>query len=182
MCDSISMPGAFCPVFSFSGCNSCLPPDLPSRLLQARVALLVRPPRAKAQSNDGRPRSPLEQQDGENDTETEAEGGFYHEVGEAPVPLCITLRQCQFLCSQIHDLNRPAVLTCEPDGVWEYNRTFSFRRASLTGRETVLGGGGGTEVSAMVIYRRRTRCVSRRVSCQLNQGYIGNDHTYLSQG
>lgn len=28
--------------------------------------------------------------------------------------------------------------------------TFSFRSASLTGRETVLGGGGGTEVSAIV--------------------------------
>lgn len=28
--------------------------------------------------------------------------------------------------------------------------TFSFRSASLTGRETVLGGGGGTDVSAIV--------------------------------
>lgn len=28
--------------------------------------------------------------------------------------------------------------------------TFSFRSASLTGRATVLGGGGGTEVSAIV--------------------------------
>ena len=29
-------------------------------------------------------------------------------------------------------------------------RTFSFKSASLTGRETVLGGGTGTEVSAIV--------------------------------
>lgn len=29
-------------------------------------------------------------------------------------------------------------------------RTFSFKSASLTGRETVLGGGGGTEVSAIM--------------------------------
>lgn len=30
------------------------------------------------------------------------------------------------------------------------DRTFSFRSASLTGREMVLGGGGGTDVSAIL--------------------------------
>lgn len=78
-----------CPklVFSFHICSSCLLPDLSSGLLQAVVALFVRPSRAETSSDDGRPRSPLEQQDGKDDTETQAEGGFYQEVGEASVPL-----------------------------------------------------------------------------------------------
>lgn len=29
--------------------------------------------------------------------------------------------------------------------------TFSFKSASLTGRETVLGGGGGTEVVSAIV-------------------------------
>lgn len=76
---------------SFVECSSCLLPDLSSSLLQAVVALFIRPPCAKTCSNDGRPRSPFEQQDGKDDTETQAEGGFYQEVGEASVPLCIIL-------------------------------------------------------------------------------------------
>lgn len=43
--------------------DSCLLPDLPGGLLQAKVALLVGASCAKAQPHDGRPRPPLEQQD-----------------------------------------------------------------------------------------------------------------------
>jgi len=35
--------------------------------------------------------------------------------------------------------------------LWQVSITFSFKSASLTGRETALGGGGGIEVSGMVM-------------------------------
>lgn len=67
--------------------GSCLLPDLACGLLQAVVALLVRPAGAEARTHDGRPRPALEQQDREDDAEAEAEGGLDQEVGEAAVPL-----------------------------------------------------------------------------------------------
>lgn len=43
--------------------GSCLLPDLARGLLQAVVALLVRPAGAEASAHDGRPRPALEQED-----------------------------------------------------------------------------------------------------------------------
>lgn len=67
--------------------ESCLLPDVPGRLLEARVALLVCAPSAESEAHDGWPRPPLEQQDGEDDAKAESQGGLYQEVGEASVPL-----------------------------------------------------------------------------------------------
>lgn len=67
--------------------TSCLLLNLPRRLLQARVALLVRPPRAEPGAHKCRPRPPLEQEHREDDAEAEAEGGLDDGVGQAKVPL-----------------------------------------------------------------------------------------------
>ena len=61
--------------------------EVPRGLLEAVVALLVRATGAEADADKGRPCSPLEQEDGEDDAEAEAEGGLDEEVGEAAVPL-----------------------------------------------------------------------------------------------
>ena len=56
-------------------------------LLQAPVTLLVRPAGTEAGAEEGGPRPPLEEENGEDDAETETESGFYNEVREAAVPL-----------------------------------------------------------------------------------------------
>ena len=56
-------------------------------LLQAPVALLVRPASTETGAEEGGPCPPLEEENGEDDAETETEGGFYDEVREAAVPL-----------------------------------------------------------------------------------------------
>jgi hypothetical protein len=67
--------------------SSCLLLDVPRRSLEAGVALLVRPPRTEPGTDEGGERPPLEEQDGEDDAEAEAEGGLDDQVGEAAVPL-----------------------------------------------------------------------------------------------
>lgn len=67
---------------------SCLLPDVPRRLLKARVALFVCASAAESEAHDGWPRPALEQQHGKDDAETKAKGRFYQEVREAAVPLC----------------------------------------------------------------------------------------------
>ena len=49
-------------------------------LLQAPVALLVGPAGAETGAEEGGPGPPLEEEDGEDDAEAEAEGRFYDEV------------------------------------------------------------------------------------------------------
>ncbi len=71
----------------FSKFHLRLLPDLLGRLLQARVALLVRPPRAEPDADKSRPRPALEEEDGKDDAEAETEGRLDEEVGEADVPL-----------------------------------------------------------------------------------------------
>jgi hypothetical protein len=56
-------------------------------LLQAEVALLIGTASTEADTNECGPCSSLEQKDGEDDTETETEGGLDEEVGEAAIPL-----------------------------------------------------------------------------------------------
>lgn len=63
--------------------------DFPGGLLQAGVALLVRAAGTETDADEGGPRPPLEDEDGEDDTEAEAEGGLDEEVGEAAVPLLV---------------------------------------------------------------------------------------------
>lgn len=63
--------------------------DLPGGLLQAAVALLIRAAGTETDADKGGPRPPLEDEDGEDDTEAETEGGLDEEVGEAAVPLAI---------------------------------------------------------------------------------------------
>lgn len=75
----------FCIVFRSR--HLCLLPQIPSGLLEVEVALLVCPSGTKAGTDEGRPRSALEQQDGEDDAEAEAEGGFDDEVRQAAIPL-----------------------------------------------------------------------------------------------
>lgn len=128
---------------------SCLLPDVPRRLLKARVALFVCAPTAESEAYDGWPRPALKQQHGKDDAEAKAEGRFYQEVGEAAVPLCsesVSLRSL----GRAYASGSGPVLLLSRCGQIQGNRTFSFRRASLTGRETVLGGGGGTDVSAIL--------------------------------
>ena len=61
--------------------------DVLGCLFEAKVALLVRPTSSKPNTYERRPRPPLEQEDGEDDAETEAEGGLDQEVREAAIPL-----------------------------------------------------------------------------------------------
>lgn len=63
--------------------------DFPGGLLQGGVALLIRAAGTETDADEGGPRPPLEDEDGEDDTEAEAEGGLDEEVGEAAVPLAI---------------------------------------------------------------------------------------------
>jgi hypothetical protein len=58
-----------------------------SGLLEAEVALLVSATGTKSDTDESRPRSPLEQEDREDDTKSEAEGRLDEEVREAAVPL-----------------------------------------------------------------------------------------------
>jgi hypothetical protein len=69
-----------------------LPLDIPRRGLQAVVALLVGAPRAEADADQGGPGAALEEQDGEDHAEAQAEGGLDDEVGEAAVPLWVVGR------------------------------------------------------------------------------------------
>jgi hypothetical protein len=61
--------------------------EVPGSLLQARVALFVGAAGTEADSDKGRPCAALEQENGEDDAETEAEGGLDEEVGQAAIPL-----------------------------------------------------------------------------------------------
>lgn len=98
-------------ILAFLAPSSCgMLPDVPSGLLQTEVALLISAPRAEAQAHDGRPRSPLEQQDGEDDAKAEAQGGFYQEVGEAAVPLREGLSALALHCCSRSFFKTPAVL------------------------------------------------------------------------
>lgn len=111
-------------------------------LLEAKVALLVSPPSTETDTNERRPCPSLEQEDGENDAETEAEGGLDEEVREAAIPLQISLVSTilqGFASWGIEELQRLVD--------WH---TFSLRRASLTGREMALGWGRAADVSAIV--------------------------------
>lgn len=134
------------------GPSSCLLPDLPSGLLEAVVALFVGAPRAEAKADDGWPRPPLEKKDREDDAEAEAQGGFYQEVGKASIPLRAKHPDFVSVCLLLPPLTTHSRLDRGKQEPWSIvdRRTFSFKSASLTGRETVLGGGGGTEVSAIV--------------------------------
>ena len=69
--------------------KSCLLVQVLGGLLQAPVALLVGAAGTEAGAEEGGPGPPLEEEDGEDDAEAEAEGGFYDEVREAAVPLRI---------------------------------------------------------------------------------------------
>lgn len=81
------VPVPLTPRSSLQCIYSCLLPDVPGSLLEARVAFLVCASAAKSQAHNGWPRPPLEQQDGEYDAEAEAQGRFDQQVGETPVPL-----------------------------------------------------------------------------------------------
>lgn len=61
--------------------------------------------------------------------------------------------------------------------------TFSFKSASLTGRETVLGGGGETDVSAILDKDRgeATIVVSHQHQLRLGNEEILNGKTYHSR-
>lgn len=63
--------------------------ELPRRLLQAPIALLVCATGTEANAHEGRPRAPPEQQDGKDDAEAETEGRFDEHVREATVPLLV---------------------------------------------------------------------------------------------
>lgn len=135
--------------------GSCLLPDLARGLLQAEVALLVCPAGAEASAHNGRPRPALEQEDREDDAEAEAEGGLDQEVGEAAVPLFGVRRVSPGeLVSFVFLLLLPGIARsagiCADGLALEQWLTFSFKSASLTGRATVLGGGGGTDVWAIL--------------------------------
>lgn len=58
-------------------------------LLQVPIALLVRPTGSETDTDKGRPRAALKEEDGEDDAESEAEGRLDEEVREASVPLWI---------------------------------------------------------------------------------------------
>lgn len=57
------------------------------RLSQVDVALLVCAASTEASTDESRPSSATEKNDGEDDTETEADGGLNQEVGKASIPL-----------------------------------------------------------------------------------------------
>lgn len=54
---------------------------------ETRVALLICATSTETGTDEGRPCAALEKEDGEDDTEGEAEGGADEEGGEAAVPL-----------------------------------------------------------------------------------------------
>ena len=58
-------------------------------LLQVPIALLIRPTSSETDTDKGRPRAALEEENGEDDAESEAEGRLDEEVREASVPLRI---------------------------------------------------------------------------------------------
>lgn len=63
--------------------------QIPRSLLEAEVALLIGPAGTETDADERGPCSSLEQEDGEDDAETEAEGRLDEEVGKAAVPLGI---------------------------------------------------------------------------------------------
>lgn len=63
------------------------PLEVARGLLEADVALLVGAAGAETDTDEGGPRAALEEEDGEDDAEAEAEGGLDEHVGEAAVPL-----------------------------------------------------------------------------------------------
>lgn len=65
----------------------CLLLQIPGGLLEVEVALLIGPAGTETGADERGPRPALEQQDGEDDAEAEAEGGLDEEVREAAVPL-----------------------------------------------------------------------------------------------
>ena len=67
--------------------NLSLGLEVPCRLLQVEVALLICTAGAKAYAGECRPGPALEQDDGEDDAEAETESGLDEEVREAAIPL-----------------------------------------------------------------------------------------------
>lgn len=67
--------------------SSCLDLEIAGCPLEVGVALLVGAAGAEAYAGKGGPGSALEQDDGEDDAEAQAEGGLDEEVREAAVPL-----------------------------------------------------------------------------------------------
>lgn len=63
--------------------------DVPRRLLQAPIALLVCATGTEANTHEGRPCAPPEQQHGKDDAEPETEGRFDEHVRDATVPLLV---------------------------------------------------------------------------------------------
>ena len=61
--------------------------ELSSGLLQAVVAFLIGAAGTETDADQGRPGTALEEQNGEDDTEAEAEGRLDDQVGQAAVPL-----------------------------------------------------------------------------------------------
>lgn len=134
--------------------------DVPRRLLQAVVALLVRPPGAESDTDKCGPRPPLEEQDREDDAEAEAEGGLDDQVGQAAVPLL--RRMWSAPCAEGR-VGGVCVCVCQAPGML----TFSFRSASLTGRDTAREGAAGVVVVSAMAAQTRKRGIVRNVQAAL---------------
>lgn len=61
--------------------------EIASGNFQAEVALLVSPAGTESSANEGRERSSLEQEDGEDDTKTETNGRLDEKVRQTTIPL-----------------------------------------------------------------------------------------------
>jgi len=123
---------------------------------KARIALLVRAAGAEAEADESGPRAALEEEDGEDDAEGEAERGADEEGGEAAVPLYSSVVSTNSGMSYSPAWPHPshqwvATFASSAAGNW-WIRTFSFNNASdtcLVGRTTT--GGGGMEVSDIFV-------------------------------
>lgn len=123
--------------FSFSSTNLCrLLLQVSCSLLEAEVALLVGTAGTETNTDERGPCSSLEQKDGKDNTETEAEGRLDEEVREAAIPLAVVLAIIRFI--QYKCLFSEGAFT------------FSLRSDSLSGREMALGAGRVMVVSAMM--------------------------------
>lgn len=120
-----------------------LPLEIPCRLLQVEVALLICTTSSESHTDKCRPCPPPEEENREDDTEAEAEGGFNEGVGEAAIPL--------FMRHVVLVTRSTLLDNCAVEG--KECATFSFKSASLTGRATTTleaGAGGGTVLSDIV--------------------------------
>lgn len=61
--------------------------EVPGSLLEVPVAFLIRPTGTEAGTDEGGPRAALKKEDGEDNAESDAEGGLDKKVGDASVPL-----------------------------------------------------------------------------------------------